>query len=109
MEVFCYSKEKEFDEAMNAYHLDKCPKCSEIVEVEMEHIFVSVVDKTMDIEEIPMLKCKNCGGVYYSYFAQEVLYGLYDELKRTGDKPNNNEFYCINTTKYYNNQGGNNV
>ena len=48
MEVFCYSKEKEFDEAMNAYHLDKCPKCSEIVEVEMEHIFVSVVDKTTE-------------------------------------------------------------
>lgn len=85
MEIFSYSQEADFENAMNTYQLDKCSKCGGIVEVEMMHIYVRVNEKTIDIEEIPMLKCKKCGTLYFSFFAQEVLYGLYEELKKTGN------------------------
>ena len=75
----------DFKKALDKYCLDKCSKCSGILEVSMKHIIVTVVGKTMDIEEIKMLKCKKCGAIYYSYYAQDILYGMYNELKKRGD------------------------
>ncbi|PYG84291.1 hypothetical protein LY28_03686 [Ruminiclostridium sufflavum DSM 19573] len=93
MGMIHYLSESDFKKSLDKYCLDKCSKCGGILEVSMEHITVNVVGKTMDIEEIPMLKCKKCGVTYYSYYAQEILYGMYNELKRRGDlgvksKPN---------------------
>lgn len=94
--MFYYQTEIEFEKVMNLYFMSKCSKCDGIVEVDMEHVCVNVLDKIMDIEEMPMLKCKTCGEIYYSRFAQEILCELYSELKRTG----NREIYS--TSRDYN-------
>lgn len=93
MVSFCYETERNFEEIFENYCLDICPECRGILEVSMEHIFVEVKRKTMEIEELPMLKCKKCGAIQYTEYAKDILFGLYNELKRREDlgvksKPN---------------------
>lgn len=80
-----YSHENEFMESIKKYHMDKCSNCNNIVEVKIEHLNVHVANIEIEIEEIPLLVCKECGTNFYSFYAQEILYGLYLELKKRGN------------------------
>lgn len=86
MKTILYTSESDFYNDLEHYNLDMCHKCRGIMEISMEHIIVNIADRFMDIEEIPMLKCKICGELYYTYYAQIILSGLYEELKIRGNK-----------------------
>lgn len=85
MEKFAYSAPQNFDKMLEDFpRLDKC-NCGGVIEISMEYIKVTVSEKTMELTEIPMLKCEKCGELSFSEYAKEILYGLYNELLRRGN------------------------
>lgn len=104
--VFEYEDIDEYEDKVKGYCFDECSQCNDLLEISMEHIKVEISDKFIDIEEIPMLKCKKCGTLYYTEYAKVILRGLYKELCNTGNcmvtsKPNGYR-------KKYNYASGNN-
>lgn len=85
MTKFTYEETQDFDKMLEAYPcLDKC-FCGGIIEMSLEHIMVYVSSKTMELSEIPMLKCKKCDKIRFSEYAKEIIWGLHKELLRRGD------------------------
>ena len=67
------------------YQFDKCGMCQHCVEVSIESVYISVGEKTIEFEDLPLLKCTSCAELYLTDYAKEMLGGAYSKLKIRSD------------------------
>lgn len=82
--IFKYTNINDYERIFEEYCFDKCNKCRNCFEISMENLRIEILDKFIDIEEIPMLKCKECGYINYTEYAKDIIGGLYNELCKRG-------------------------
>lgn len=77
-----FKTEEDFQAFINSpYQFDKCRACNQAVEVSIESAHISIGEKYIYFEDVPLLKCTSCAELYLTDYAKETLFGAYSELK----------------------------
>lgn len=84
---FNFFSEEDLNQFLDTIHFSNCEKleCGGICEISMEPVHISISGKTIDFEELPLLKCKKCGHLYMTVYSASMISCVYEELKNRSD------------------------
>lgn len=84
---FDFSSEEDLNQFLDMVHFSNCEEqgCDGVCEVSMQPVHISIIDKTIDFEELPLLKCKKCGRLYITVYAANKIRCIYEQLKNRSD------------------------
>lgn len=84
---FNFSSEEDLNQFLDTVHFSNCEEqgCDGVCEISMQPVHISIIDKTIDFEELPLLKCKKCGHLYMTVYAANMIRCIYEQLKNRSD------------------------
>ncbi len=55
----------------------ECEECKNLCEVSIEPLKVTIENRVIRFKDIPLLKCIDCGLLYYTFYSKQMIDGVY--------------------------------